>query len=100
MASVSIVVTDSKNGVISNSFHFTDQEINKVIDALKIIYKGHTREPIDDEVIEERDTNKELFTLLSKNLMTHVLQTVYNTEVQEKVKDVKQSIKMLEIRNI
>jgi hypothetical protein len=101
MASISIVVTDSINGIISNSYNFTDKEIKRISEALSIIYKGQIVEiPTNKDVMDEIDVNRALFSLLSKNLIQYLLTTVHDTEIQKIIREAKKSVPALEVREL
>lgn len=101
MASISIVVTDNINGVVSNSYNFTDLEIKRIRDTLKIVYQEQIKEnQFNEEVLDENSTTRQLFYLLSRNLISYILNTVHETETQALILKARSEVPKMEVRDI
>lgn len=101
MASISIVVTDNINGVVSNSYNFTDQEIKRISDTLKIVYKDQMEtDESDREAVGENFLTRQLFYLLSRNLIQYILNTVHETETQILIHKAKTELNKIEVREL
>lgn len=99
MASISITFTDNNNGVTTNSFNFTDSEMGRIIDSLRVIYsdrfKPYPKDPQDKDILP---TNKQILEELSSSLTGYVLQSCREAEIQVKVDQFKQEVQAISPR--
>jgi len=104
MASIAILVTDNENGLISNSFNFTEVEIKRIRDALAAVYRPqleHPPEPNENNQfvpVPYAPTPQEIFNLLSQSLVASVLNTCYDAELDQAIDNFKKTIPPFELR--
>lgn len=104
MASISIMFTDNEHGVINNSYSFTEPEIKRIRDALAQVYRPNLEHPpeVNDngqEVpVPYSPTPHEIFEILSNSLVSHIINTCYETECAMALDKFKQSIPPIELK--
>jgi hypothetical protein len=104
MASISILVTDNETGLINNSYNFTEVEIKRIRDALAYVYRPHLeKEPVPNEnnqfvPVPYEPTPHEVFGILAQSLISHILNTCYDTEIQIATEKFKETIPPIELK--
>lgn len=86
MATISVQMINSQNGVISKSFNMSENDMNRIYKALNHVYKkGSPLElptEYDDGQPKQDFTLENVCTMLAEGLMKNVLETVRKVEVE------------------
>lgn len=101
MASISIVVTDNEHGVINNSFSFSETEIIRIRNALSYIYKPMLdHQEIDDNnhPVPYAPTPQEVFGTLANSLVSSIISSCHNAEVEQLVNKFKDEIAAINVK--
>jgi len=101
MASISIMVTDNEHGVINNSFNFTEQEVKRIREALSYIYKPmlDTQEILENgHTAPYKPTPQEVFSTLANSLMSSIINSCHNAEVEQLTNKFRENTPAIEVR--
>jgi len=104
MASISIMVTDNENGVINNSFNFSEQDIKRVYKALGYIYQPKLElpplpNPLGEYIPQPYNPNpRDIFAELSRSLIQHVVQSCIEEEANQAAIKHQNESKPIEVR--
>lgn len=105
MASISVMVTDNENGVINSSFNFSEQDIKRIQRALAAIYKPQLELPPlpnpNGELIPQNynPAPRDIFYILAKSLISHVVNTCQEEELNQTIANFKESNRPIDMRD-